>query len=94
MEVLLNYVWMALTTPNEGLLNILLIPMGIIECFLVMLLLLSIFNITANRNQKLIYVTIEFAMSLLNIYVIPSPFNILLNYLVQIIVAHYIFNIS
>lgn len=94
MEVLLNNVWMALTTPNEGLLNILLIPMGIIECFLVMLLLLSIFNITANRNQKLIYVTIEFAMSLLNIYVIPSPFNILLNYLVQIIVAHYIFNIS
>lgn len=94
MEVLLNNVWMALTTPNEKLLNILLIPMGIIECFLVMLLLLSIFNITANRNQKLIYVTIEFAMSLLNIYVIPSPFNILLNYLVQIVVAHYIFNIS
>lgn len=94
MEVLLNNVWMALTTPNEKLLNILLIPMGIIECFLVMLLLLSIFNITANRKQKLLYVTIEFAMSLLNIYVIPSPFNILLNYLVQIVVAYYIFNIS
>lgn len=94
MEVLLNNVWMALTTPNEGLLNILLIPMGIIECFLTMLLFLSIFNIESNRNQKILYVILEFIMSLINIYVLSYPINILVNYLVLIISSHYIFKIT
>lgn len=94
MEVLLNNVWMALTTPNEGLLNILLIPMGIIECFLTMLLFLSIFNIKSNKKQKSFYVIVEFAMSLLSIYVLPYPINLVINYLIQIIACHYIFKIS
>ncbi len=93
MEIL-NNIWTVLTTPNQGLVNILLIPMGIIECILTMLLFLSIFNITATKKQKIIYVIIEFIMSLLNIYVIPYPFNILINYLILIIASHYNFKIS
>lgn len=93
MEIF-NNIWTAISTPNEGLVNILLIPMTIIENFLTMLLFLSIFNIPATKKQKITYVIITFIVGLFNIYIIPSPFNVLFTYLVLIILAHYNFKIS
>lgn len=93
MEIL-NNIWMALTTPNQELVNILLIPIGIIEIFLTMLLFLSIFNIGATKKQKITYVILSYIISLLSVYIIPNPLNILFNYLMFIIVCHYNFKIS
>ena len=39
MEVL-NNIWTAISTPNEGLLNILLVPASIVENLLIMFLFL------------------------------------------------------
>ena len=55
MEIF-NNIWTALSTPNEGLVNILLIPCAFIENVLIMYLFLYILNIKANRKQKIIYV--------------------------------------
>ncbi len=93
MEIL-NNIWMALTTPNQELVNILLIPMSVIENFLTMLLFLSIFSMKTTQKQKIIYVVTGSIISLLSVYIIPNPINILFDYLMFIIVCHYNFKIS
>ena len=93
MEIL-NNIWMAISTPNEGLLNILLIPAAIIENFLIMTLFVSILNTTSSTKQKLIYVVSTSIVSLISMYFIPNPFNLILNYLMMISTAYFVFKIS
>ena len=90
----LNNIWMAISTPNEGLVNILLIPAGIIENILIMYLFISILNISALKKQKIYYVTIMSIISLINMNFIPNPINIFFNYIIMIILAYKIFKIS
>lgn len=93
MEVL-NNIWMAISTPNEGLINILTIPLFFVEYFLTMTLFLSILNIKATRKQKIIYVLLMGFISIADSYLIPNPINILLNYLMMFILAYLIFKFS
>ena len=93
MEIL-NNLWMALSTPNEGLLNILFVPLSLVENFLTMLLFLSAFNIKATIRQKLIYIIITAITILVTRFIIPNPINVIFNYLIMIIVCHYNFNVS
>lgn len=51
MEIL-NNIWMAVSTPNESLINIIAIPAVIIENFLIMSLFISILHISANDIRK------------------------------------------
>ena len=93
MEVL-NNIWIAISTPNEGLVNILLIPAGIIENYLMLSLFSNILNIESSRNQKLIYILLMSFVSLLTIHVIPNPFNLIFNYGFMIILSINLFKIS
>ncbi len=93
MEVI-NNIWMAISTPNEGLINILTIPLFFVEYFLTMTLFLSILNIKATRKQKIIYVLLMGFISIADSYLIPNPINILLNYLMMFILAYLIFKFS
>ena len=93
MEVL-NNIWTAISTPNEGLLNILLVPASIVENLLIMFLFLSILGINSSRKQKILYVVIMSCISLISMYLIPTPFNLFLNYFNMIIIAYLIFKIS
>ena len=93
MEIL-NNLWMALSTPNEGFINFLSLPCTFIENFLTMLLFLSIFNVKASIKQKIIYILLIPILGIFNFNIIPSPINIFLNYILMIIVAHYTFKIS
>ena len=93
MEIF-NSIWTALSTPNEGLLNILLIPAALIENFLMILLYSSIQNIKFSTKKILTYVFSMSLFSLLNMSLIPNPFNIILNYLIMIIIAYLLFRIS
>ena len=93
MEVL-NNIWIAISTPNEELVNILLIPAGIIENYLMLLLFSNILNIESSRNQKLIYILLMSFVSLLTIHVIPNPFNLIINYGFMIILSINLFKIS
>ena len=92
MEIL-NNLWMALSTPNEGLISIISIPGMFIENFLTMMLFLSIFNIETTRKQKIIYIILIPILGILNLNILPSPINIFFNYLEMIVIAHYNFRI-
>ncbi len=82
---LLNNIWNALTTPNEILINILSIPFTLIEVYLSTLLFTSLLNISTPKYQRLIYVLLISFIGILATFVIPSPFNLLINYLLMLI---------
>ena len=93
MEIL-NNIWMALSTPNEGLTNILVIFMGIFENFLHMSLFIAIFKIKNNTSKKILFVVLVTIISIVTMYAIPNPFNVFINYLIYIILIWRIFKIS
>ena len=53
---LLNNIWTALTTPNETLMNIILVPGTIIEAFLSLLIFTTLLRINSSNKQKFLYV--------------------------------------
>ena len=93
MEIL-NNLWVALSTPNESLLNVILIPLIVVENFLIMELFIAILNLKNSVKQKLIYTGLMTIISLLSMYFIPSPFNIFFNYIAMIAIAFLTFKIS
>ena len=90
----LNNIWMAISTPNEGLVNIMVSLATFVEYFLTMILFLSILNIKANAKQKTLYVIIMSVISILSLNILPSPLNIFFNYAITIILSHKLFNIT
>ena len=93
MEIL-NNIWTALSTPNISLINIFAIPASIIENTLIMLLFLTIQNVKSTTKQKIIYILSMSIISLFTMYIIPSPFNIFINYFIPIIIAYSVFKSS
>lgn len=90
MEIL-NNIWVALSTPNEGLLNVLSIPLYFVENLLTMYLFLNLTKITSTRKQQITYIILMSVLSIITISVIPSPFNIYINYFIMFPVAYLIF---
>ena len=88
---LLNNIWNALSTPNEGIINIILILANFVEATLSLLLFTTLLNISPNRKQKIFYVLLCSIEGLLAINLIPSPFNMFLNLLVAFIIIKYLF---
>ena len=82
MEIL-NNIWVALSTPNENLLNILSIPLYFVEAFLTMYLFLNVIGIDSTRKQRVTYIIVFPVLGLLTMKLIPDPFNIYINYLVM-----------
>lgn len=90
----LNNVWVALTSENETLVNLLMIPATVIEAYIFMSLFLILTNITAAKKQKFIYVLGMSLIGLLTSYIIPSPFNVPMNYICIFILIKLIFKIN
>ena len=93
MEIL-NNIWVALSTPNPELLNILLIPAGFIEYFLSMNVFMSILNISTSPLKKIIYIVSMTTISLLTLHFVTNPFNILINYISMILLICSLFKCS
>lgn len=93
MEIL-NNIWMALSTPNERLVNILTIPLFFVENFLIMTIFISILNIQVSNKQKIEYTLLMSFASILSTYIILEPFNIFFNYFMMILLAYKIFKFS
>ena len=74
MEIL-NNLWLAVSTPNETLMNIIAIPGTVIETLLTMLLFTSILNISATKKQKIIYVLSISCICLFMINYVEGPYN-------------------
>lgn len=91
---ILNNLWIALSTPNELLINLFAIPAGFIENYLLMKLFISLFNFQVTDKQKILYVLSITIAGFISMYIIPNPFNLVLNYIFMIALAYYIFKIS
>lgn len=90
----LNNIWIALSTPNEGLVNILVLPLFFIENFLIMNLFIIIVNTEITKKQKLIYYLIFPLLSIVTMLFLPAPFNIFINYLFMFIFSNILFKSS
>ena len=93
MEIL-NNIWMALSTPNADLANIIVLIGGFIEYFLFMKVFLCMLEISPTKKQQIICVLCISFISIFAMHILSSPFNILLNYLLTIIIAFIIFKTS
>lgn len=94
MTQFLNNIWIALSTENPELLNVLLFFAGIIENYLSMKIFLTIFNVKASKKQVFLYVIPTVIISLLSANFILAPFNIILNYICIIILIKLIFRFN
>ncbi len=92
---ILNNIWMAISTPNEKLVSILLIPLILfIEMPLSLKLFVSILNIKPSRKQRICYIVFTSITSIITSNFIDAPFNIIFNYLFYLIIIHYVFKLN
>lgn len=87
---ILQTVWTALTNENQIALNLISIPMTFIEVNLIFLLFSSILNIVYTRKQAAIYVVSFTLLSLITTYIIPTPYNTLINILIYPILVYFV----
>lgn len=78
----LQTIWTALTTPNEVLTSILVLPMYFIEAYISMLLFTIILNVNVTKKQKSIYVLVMGLSGIIIKLFIPTPFCTYLNIIV------------
>ena len=93
MEIL-NNIWNTLCTPNILLVNIISIPLMLIEITLNMFLFLSIMNFTSTKKQKFIYILLNWIVGILTMLIMPHPYNIFVNYFFIILLQYLVFSKS
>lgn len=86
MEIF-NDIITAISTPNEGLVNILTIPLFFVENFLIMNLFISILNISISKKQKTIYVILLSISSFSTNLFLSNPLNNIINYFIMTIMT-------
>ena len=90
MEIL-QTIWTALTTENEILTKIFASFLMFIELYVSMLLFITILKIPANKKQKILYVLLLSLIGILNLWIIPTPYNTFINLIACPILVHFIF---
>lgn len=93
MEIL-NNIWTALSTPNEGLINGLAFPFLLIENYLAILLFSHILDIKVSLRQKGLYVLFTALASIVSMKLIPIPYNTFLNYIFIIFLINKLLHLS
>lgn len=68
------------------------IPFTFMEAYIIMMLFLTLLNIPANRKNKALYVSISSLIMIVGSFLIPSPFNVLVNYLSSFVLIILLFN--
>lgn len=93
MEIL-QTIWTALTTQNEVLTSLIILPLFFIEAYVSMSLFTLILNINTTKKQKIIYVLAMSITSIISKYLIPAPYNAFINIIVTIVYIIAIFKIN
>lgn len=70
------------------------IPFTFIEMHVVMLMFLTLLNISTNKKSKILYITTSVFTTLVSSSLIPSPFNVFINYILYFLLIMAIFKIS
>lgn len=94
MMEILNAVWTSLITENEGVVNILSIPLTFLEIFVSMELFIQILNISCNKRQKILYVILSSTFSCITNLFIPRPYTVYINMITYPIFIYFIFKIT
>ena len=89
MEIL-QTIWNALATPNEGLIKLFGIPFIFIEITTSMLLAFNILNVQSNTKQRVLYVFSLSSIAIFLNFFVPDPYRylirLLLNPLLMIVI--------
>ena len=88
---LLNNIWNALTTPNETLIKIILLPSAIIETIFTLIIFTTVFNLKTTTKQNTIYVLSCSMITFLSKCFIPSPYSTFINYICIFVIICFIF---
>lgn len=87
-------IWIALTTPNEVLINILSIPLTIIEIAVSMLLFLTLLNIKCSKKQQYTYLILMSVFSVLSSIPLLYDISKFVNAIIWPILVIFIFKTS
>lgn len=90
----LNNIWIALTTQNAQLIDIISIPLTMLELYLTMELFISLLNIDSTKKQKIIYLAITIPLGLLWNFVVPKPYSNIITLISTPIIIMCVFKIS
>ncbi len=90
----LNNIWIALTTPNAQLIDIISIPLTMLELYLTMELFISLLSIDSTKKQKIIYLAITIPLGLLWNFVVPKPYSNIITLISTPIIIMCVFKIS
>ena len=93
MEIL-NNIWIAFTTENKELINLLAIICIFIENYLSLHLFLSMLNISSTKTQRVNYLVLFSIEGIISSLLIPSPFNLIFNYIVSFLMIFVIFKLN
>ena len=88
---MLNNIWTALSTENETLVSYLGFPLCFIEAFLILTLFTNLLNMKCSNKRKLEYVVCSALTSIIVSIFIPTPFNVICNYLILFSLIYIIF---
>lgn len=92
---LLNNIWIAISTPNELLLNILLsISMVCFEIPLNYSLICNVFNIKPSKKQRTICILLTPIITLPSMYLLSWPYNSIINYIWTFVILYFVFKMG
>jgi two-component system sensor histidine kinase AgrC len=78
MEIL-KTIWILFTTENKLLVDLQGIPLTFIEVTIIMLLFKQLFNISANKTQKVIYVSVVSTIAIFSQFFVNNPYKMIIN---------------
>ena len=93
MEIL-NNIWMALSMPNEGLIDALAFPFILIVNYLCLLLFSYILNIKIANKQKFLYIVLTSIEGIISMKLLPSPYNTFVNYIIIALLIYKLLHIN
>ncbi len=72
-------IWTALSTPNEGLINIISIPFTFLEVYMQFLIFSSILNLNVTKKRKTVYVIVTSALIICSNFLLPKQYSVFCN---------------
>lgn len=94
MMEFMNSVWEFFITPSEMNIQIISFPFSFVEAYINMMFFLVIFNINSNKKSRILYVIIIPIIGMFSRLLIPSPFNVFINFILPFIFISALFKVS
>lgn len=92
---ILNNIWTAISTPNEGLISLLSIPLlFLIEMPLSFSLITNVFKVRYTKKQQLIYILSTATIAVIATFFMEWPFNIILNYACAFVILFFVMKLG